>query len=199
MPDPQAPEQIEPQSLGDYLEVMSKAVFQSGMSWRVVESKWAGTREAFEGFDPQAVAAFGDRELDALAGDARVIRNRRKLQAVVNNAGRMIELEAEHGSFRDYLRSHGGFEATVADLRREFSFVGETGCYYLLYVVGDRCRRTTSGTRRGAPSSPGASASRLTAPSRPARRCASGSVSPSRSSRTAPRTPARQSAAGPRE
>jgi DNA-3-methyladenine glycosylase I len=131
------PPQIEPQSLSDYLDVMSKSVFQSGMSWRVVESKWETTREAFEGFDPVAVAAFGDAEIDRLVEDTRVIRNRRKLQAVAGNAARMTELEAEHGSFRDYLHSHDGFEETVADLRKQFSFIGETGCYIFLYVVGE--------------------------------------------------------------
>ena len=143
MPDSQAPEygappQVEPQSLSDYLDVMSKSVFQSGMSWRVVDSKWPGTREAFEDFDPRAVAAFGDREIDALTQDTRVIRNRRKLQAVVNNAARMIELEAEHGTFRYYLRSHGSFDETVADLRKQFSFLGDTGSYVFLYVVGEQ-------------------------------------------------------------
>ena len=142
MPDPQTPEygappQIKPQSLRDYLDVMSKSVFQAGMSWRVVDSKWPGTREAFEDFDPDAVAAFSDREIDALVQDTRVIRNRRKLRAVVNNAARMIELEAEHGSFGDYLRSHESFDAIVADLREQFSFLGETGSYIFLYTVGE--------------------------------------------------------------
>ena len=52
----------------------------------------------------------------------------------------MIELEAEHGSFREYLRSHGSFEATVEDMRREFSFLSETVCHYLLYAVGEQVR-----------------------------------------------------------
>jgi len=45
-----APEQIVPKSLGDYLEIQTKAVFQSGMSWKVVESKWPTIREAFNEF-----------------------------------------------------------------------------------------------------------------------------------------------------
>jgi 3-methyladenine DNA glycosylase Tag len=45
------PEKIRPGALDDYLEVMSKAVFQSGMSWKVVESKWDTTREAFHDFN----------------------------------------------------------------------------------------------------------------------------------------------------
>ncbi len=138
MPEQRAPDQIEPQSLGDYLEVMSKAVFQSGMSWKVVEAKWPGIREAFRGFDARAVARLTPDDLDALTRDERVIRNRRKLEAVVSNAGRILELEAEHGAFRDYLRSHDGFEATVSDLRKQFKFLGDTGGYVFLYVVGEK-------------------------------------------------------------
>ena len=132
-----APSQIVPTSLRDYLDVMSKSVFQSGMSWKVVNSKWGTTREAFADFDPDTVAAFGESDIDRLAEDTRVIRNRRKLQAVANNAARMIELEAEHGSFGDYLRSHESFDAIVADLREQFSFLGETGSYIFLYTVGE--------------------------------------------------------------
>ncbi len=137
MPDQGPPEQIEPQSLGDYLEVRSKAVFQSGISWKVVEAKWPGTREALRGFDAHAVAQLSPDDLDALTKDQRVIRNRRKLEAIIGNAHRMLELEAAHGTFRDYLRSHGSFDATVDDLRKRFKFLGDMGCYYFLYVVGE--------------------------------------------------------------
>lgn len=132
-----APKRIEPKKLGDYLEVMSKAVFQSGMSWKVVESKWVGTREAFQGFDAEKVAALEGRALEALAKDKRLIRNRRKIAAVVDNAGRLIELEKEHGSFKKYLRSQGDFDATLAAIRKDFKFMGPTGVYYFLYVVGE--------------------------------------------------------------
>ena len=74
------PEQIKPKALGDYLEVMSKGTFQSGMSWAVVEAKWPGIRAAFKDFDIDAVAEMTDDEIDALTNDTAVIRNRRKLQ-----------------------------------------------------------------------------------------------------------------------
>ena len=75
----QAPNRIDPRSLGDYLEIMSKAVFQAGMSWKVVDAKWPGIRDAFNGFDAEAVANMTEPELDTLTNDPRVIRNRRKL------------------------------------------------------------------------------------------------------------------------
>ena len=133
----QAPEQVEPKRLGDFLEVMSKAVFQSGMSWKVVNAKWPGIRDAFRDFDAETVATLSVDELDALSRDKRVIRNRRKIEAVVSNARTMLDLESAHGGFREYLQSHEGFEATVKDLRKRFGFVGETGAYYFLYVVGE--------------------------------------------------------------
>ncbi len=138
MPDEKgAPPQVQVESLNDYLKVMSKAVFQSGMSWRVVNAKWPDTNDAFDGFEIGKVAALTDDELDELAQDRRVIRNRRKLAAIAHNARRIIELDAEHGDFRNYLRSHGDFYAAVKDLRKQFKFLGDTGCYFFMYVIGE--------------------------------------------------------------
>jgi len=120
------------------LEAITRAVFQGGISWRVVEAKWEGIREAFSGFDPHAVANLDAADIEALVADPRVIRNRAKLEGTVDNAQTLLELDAEHGSFRSYLRSHGGFDATVTDLKRQFRFLGDTGAYYFLYVVGER-------------------------------------------------------------
>lgn len=133
----EAPRQVVPKQLSDYLDVMSKAAFQSGISWKVVENKWAGTREALSGFDPAAVAEFTPLDIDRLMSDTRLIRNRKKLEAIVHNAGQMLSLENEHGTFKAYLESHGDFEATVKDMRKRFKFLGEFGTYYFLYVVGE--------------------------------------------------------------
>jgi DNA-3-methyladenine glycosylase I len=134
----QAPTQIKPTKLADYLEVMTKAVFQSGMSWQVVEAKWDGFREAFAAFDPATVAAFTGDDIDRLAEDTRIIRNRRKIEATITNAETMLALDGEPGGFTGWLRSHDGFDATVAALRGEFRFLGDTGTYFFLYVVGER-------------------------------------------------------------
>jgi len=82
----QAPTQIEPTGLADYLDVMTRAAFQSGMSWRVVEAKWDGFRKAFAGFDPAVVAAFTDDDVERLVTDAGIIRNRRKIEATISTA-----------------------------------------------------------------------------------------------------------------
>ena len=130
-----APPQIDAQRLGDYLEVMTKSVFQAGMSWDVVNAKWPGFQKAFDGFDAERVAEYTPDDIDRLAADKDIIRNVRKIEATVRNAQTMCELEAEYGSFRDYLQSDGDFEATVKDLRKRFSFLGDFGAYVFLYIV----------------------------------------------------------------
>ena len=107
------------------------------MSWRVVEAKWDGFREAFAGFDPVAVAAFTDDDVERLAADTRIIRNRRKIEATISNAQAMLALDDEPGGFVGWLRSQDDFDATVAALRGEFRFLGDMGAYYFLYVVGE--------------------------------------------------------------
>jgi len=131
----EAPKQIRPKGLADYLEVMTKAAFQSGISWKVIEAKWNGFREAFFAFDPVRVAELEPPDVDRLAEDTRIVRNRRKIEATVHNAKVMLELDREYGGFRKYLRSQGDFDALVADMRKRFKFLGDTGAYYFLWVV----------------------------------------------------------------
>ena len=134
---PEAPPQITPQSLNDYLEVMTKAVFQSGMSWKVVNNKWPGFHAGFHAFDVAAVAAMDESAIDDLAADTRIIRNRRKIVATVHNAQRLIELDEQHDGIRNYFQSCGDFYAILKDVRKQFKYMGDTGTYYWLYVLGE--------------------------------------------------------------
>ena len=131
------PAQITPQSLDDYLEIMSKSVFQSGMSWKVIDAKWPSTYEAFRGFDIDIVANLNEEQIDALAQDTRVVRNYRKLAAIVSNAQKILELDKAYGSFQQYLRAHGSFDATLKAIRKDFKFMGPSGIYVFLYVIGE--------------------------------------------------------------
>ena len=132
----EAPQKITPRSPGDYLEVMTRAVFQGGISWAVVNAKWDGIRSAFKNFDAEAVADLSEPEIDEIAGNPDVIRNRRKIEATVTNAARLLEISDEHGDLGSYLRSMPSYDSKVKALRKDFKFLGETGCYYFLYVVG---------------------------------------------------------------
>jgi DNA-3-methyladenine glycosylase I len=126
-----------PVSLAGYLEELTRSVFQPGLSWRVVEAKWPGMRAALHGFDPEQVAALTPPEVDRLAQDPRMIRNRRKIEATVDNAAAMIRLDRGPGGFAGYLRAHGSVPAAVADLRRHFKFLGEMSGTHFLWAVGE--------------------------------------------------------------
>ncbi len=81
-----------------WLSAMARQVFQAGFSRKVIAAKWDGFEAAFDGFDPEHVALYGDDELDRLLADARIIRNGQKITAVVQNAALIRDLEDEHGS-----------------------------------------------------------------------------------------------------
>jgi DNA-3-methyladenine glycosylase I len=137
MPKGGAPAKRRPKNLAGYLEALSRPVFQAGISWRVIDAKWDGIREAFKHFDPPAVAAFGANDVERLLADPAVIRSRPKIEATIDNAQTLIELDAEYGGFRKYLRSHEDFDATVRDLKRNFRYIGDTGAYHFLYAVDE--------------------------------------------------------------
>jgi DNA-3-methyladenine glycosylase I len=133
-----APTKIVPRSLADYLEVMTRSVFEPGLNWQVVEAKWPGIAAAFEAFDPTRVAGLTPNDVERLMADTRIIRNRKKIEATIHNAGEMLVLDKEYDGFKKYLRSFDSYEATVKDLRARFKFLGESGAYHFLYVVGEK-------------------------------------------------------------
>jgi DNA-3-methyladenine glycosylase I len=82
------------------------------------------------------VAKLTSKDIDRLMGDTRVIRNRKKLEAISSNASRMLELDAEHDGFKRYLDSLGDFEATKKEIHKQFAFMGDSGTWYFLWMVG---------------------------------------------------------------
>ncbi|OFW57080.1 MAG: hypothetical protein A2133_06150 [Actinobacteria bacterium RBG_16_64_13] len=127
----------KPKSLAGYLEDMSKVIFTAGINWKVVESKWPGIKDAFVDFDPDKVAALSPDDVDRLAVDQRLIRNRKKIEAIVDNAARLLQLDKEAGGFDKYLASRGDFEAKVEDMRRNFAFLGPTSAHIFVAMVGE--------------------------------------------------------------
>ena len=102
---PQPKSRAELISISDdrVLAAMARNIFRAGFVWKIVEAKWPSFEEAFHGFDIMTVAAMDEGELDDLACDPRVIRNRQKLVAVRDNARFIFEIVNEHGSFGQYL------------------------------------------------------------------------------------------------
>ena len=76
---------------------------QAGLSWLTILKKRAGFRAAFEGFDPKRVGGYGDAERERLLSDASIIRNRLKVNAAIENAKTICDLQASHGSFSNWI------------------------------------------------------------------------------------------------
>ena len=87
-------------------ELMSLEAFQSGLSWLIILRKRPGFREAFDGFEPDVVAAYGDDDVARLLADQRIVRNRAKVEATVANARAVVALHEQGGSLVDLVFSH---------------------------------------------------------------------------------------------
>ena len=139
MPPSSPPPRRRPKDLAGYLETLSRTVFQAGISWRVIEAKWDGIHDALEGFDPKKVAAFGPKKVDRLMANESIVRSRPKIEAVIDNAQTLLELDAKHGGFARYLTVHGHTAAVAKDLQRQFRFIGPSGALHVP-VHGRRAR-----------------------------------------------------------
>lgn len=107
-------------------ERLSLEIQQAGLSWLTVLKKRDAFNAAYAGFDIDRVAAFDDLDRQRLLADAGIIRNRLKINAVVENARRVQRLRSEHGSFAAWIAAHHPRprEAWVALFRNTFTFMG---------------------------------------------------------------------------
>jgi DNA-3-methyladenine glycosylase I len=138
-------------------EKLSLEGFQAGLSWLTILRKREAFRSAFAGFDFNAVARFGQRDVERLLGDASIVRHRGKIEAVINNAQRAVELVQDEGSLAAYVwrfepdaRAGALDQAGLRELattieskalakdlkRRGWRFVGPTTVYAFMQAMG---------------------------------------------------------------
>ena len=110
----------------DLFERLVLEINQAGLSWLTILKKRDGLRKAYDDFSVERVAAYGDTERARLLDDEGIIRNRLKVDAAIHNAGRVLELAAEHGSFVAWLDSHHPLEKKdwVKLFKKTFRFTG---------------------------------------------------------------------------
>ena len=118
-------------------EKLCLEMFQAGLSWRTVLYKREAFREVFFGFDAQRVARMTSMDAAVLMADSRIVRNRRKIDAVIHNAGLICEQFSREGSFIEYVYGFNNGESLFRDLKkRGFRFMGPTVCESFLGSVG---------------------------------------------------------------
>jgi DNA-3-methyladenine glycosylase I len=130
---------------------------QAGLSWNTILKKRENYRKALDGFRPEKIARYSERDVQRLLGNNGIVRNRLKIAATIENAKRFREVQKQFGSFDAYLWSFVGGQPiqsrwrTMADvpartaesdamsrdlLRRGFKFVGSTICYAFMQATG---------------------------------------------------------------
>ncbi|MEX3808774.1 DNA-3-methyladenine glycosylase I [Paraburkholderia sp. BR13439] len=130
---------------------------QAGLSWSTILNKRAGYRRAFTDFDIDKVAAFTPKQVDALVADESIVRHRGKIEAAIQNARAVQQIQAEHGSLANFVWSfvddtpiqnewasykHAPASTEVSDAlskalkRYGCKFVGSTICYAFMQAVG---------------------------------------------------------------
>ena len=122
----------------DYLSLLTRKVFQAGFDKALVDRRWPDFEAAFEGFEPGRISAMGQGDLERLASDARLIRNRRKLRATIANARHFVEVARTHGSWRAWLQSKRDvpYEQRHDTLRACLCGCGPSTVFYFLLEVG---------------------------------------------------------------
>lgn len=148
-------------------ERLSLEAFQSGLSWATILRKRPAFREAFAGFDPDEVAAFTEDDYERLMADARIVRNKAKIRATMQNAAATIALRDAGGlaefvwSFQPAETPHPQTPADVPTQSPEskalakalrgkgFAFVGPTTMYALMEAVGIVDTHLVGSHRRG--------------------------------------------------
>lgn len=86
-------------------EFLVLETFQAGLSWLTILRKRENFRRAFDGFDPDRVARFTDRDVERLLGDAGIVRNRAKIEAAIANARAFRQIQETTSSFDRYIWS----------------------------------------------------------------------------------------------
>lgn len=119
-------------------ERMVLEINQAGLSWELMLKKRAGFRAAYDGFDVDRVAAYGDTERERLLGDPGIIRNRRKVDAAIENARRIRALRDSHGGLAEWLAVHHPRDKAdwVKLLRGAFVFMGPEVVGEFLMSIG---------------------------------------------------------------
>ena len=148
-------------------ERISLEAFQAGLSWATILRKRPAFRSAFDGFDPDVVARYGDDDVERLMADAGIVRNRAKIHATITNAQATIRLRDKGGlapfvwSFQPSetptprtfdevpTKSAESFALSKALRKEGFAFVGPTTMYALMEAVGIVDTHLLGSHRRG--------------------------------------------------
>jgi DNA-3-methyladenine glycosylase I len=130
-------EKRHPRSDDEYFEALAAAVFSARFTPEIVRARWPSIRAAFAEFDLRLVSSWPDSQVDRLLAYPGMIRNRKKVTAVLRNGREFLKKAERYGAVRAYLDSYGGDEsALVHELDRWMHYIGAPSIRCFLYCVG---------------------------------------------------------------
>jgi DNA-3-methyladenine glycosylase I len=130
------PERIAEPSLDDHLAVLSRAIFQAGLSWAFMAARWEQFLAAFDRFSVARVAAYGESEVERLLETDGIVHSRSKIEATIHNARALLAIEHDFGSVAGYVAGFADYDALWNDAKARFKFLGDLNCYYWLFRTG---------------------------------------------------------------
>jgi DNA-3-methyladenine glycosylase I len=136
-----------PNSEGGYFEVLALCILQAGFNWRKVRAGWPQLRRAFQEFDVQALAKADPQDLLQRPG---IIKNRRKIEAIIANALRFQHVQREYGSFAQFINALKAKEdrEAIDSLTKRFRHVGGYSAEYYLHSIGYWTEKATAEATR---------------------------------------------------
>ena len=133
------------------LEMLILESFQAGLSWECILNKREEFRKAFDGFDIDKICNYDDKKIEELLANEKIVRNKLKIKASINNSKIFKQIQKEYGSFYNYLKTYTNsrtiyeINKTTSNLsdniskdlrKRGMKFVGSTIIYSYLQAIG---------------------------------------------------------------
>jgi hypothetical protein len=136
-PDDRIPRRVMQPTLDDHLEIMTRAIFQAGLSWAMIDAGWQAFYNGFDRFEIARVAQYGEYDIERLMLTDGIIHSAKKIAGTIDNAKMLIAVDREFGSIAGYVARFTSYDDLFADARGRFAFLGDLSCYYWLFRTGN--------------------------------------------------------------
>ena len=135
-PPERIPRVLENPALSDHLAVITRAIFQAGLSWAFIDARWERYIAEFDAFDVAKVAAYDEAAVTRLLQAADIVHSRAKIEGTIHNARALLAIEREFASVRAYQLSFAMYDALRRDTAKRFAYLGDMNTYYSLFRTG---------------------------------------------------------------
>ena len=126
-----------PKDDNGYLDRMARAIFEAGLSWKMVDNKWPAFKKVFHNFSVGKVAGLTKKEIKAMLNNDGIVRSEGKIMATIYNAQEFKKVKGEFGSFKSYMDTFKGSEARLKkDLQKRFKYLGPGNSRSFLWLAG---------------------------------------------------------------